>query len=152
MAATKTTRQIYAIATDGSSASEKALAYATDRAKEANARLLVVMVVWMGPIGAPSSEGGTFLDLVDELRAEAKRIVDGGAKRAKEAGVDARGVVVESAPSEDVGTAIVKFAEERNVATIFVGSHGRTGIVRVLLGSTADKVVKLSHCPVSVVR
>ncbi len=144
--------RLYMVATDGSPASDKALEFALDRVTEAGARLIVVTAVQVGPIGAPSSAGGTFHDLLDEARSEAKRVVDTGVRIAESAGVSASGVVVEHEPSEDVAAALVKFAEERRVDTIFVGSHGRTGIMRVLLGSTAEKVVKLSHCPVSVVR
>lgn len=150
--AAKGGKRLYLVATDGSPASDKALNFAVERAKEAGARLLVVTAIQAGPIGAPSSAGGTFLDLLDQVREEAQGAVDAGVRAAKGAGVAAEGLVLEHEPSEDVAASIVKLAEKRRVATIFVGSHGRTGIVRVLLGSTAEKVVKLSHCPVSVVR
>ncbi|HEX9708764.1 MAG TPA: universal stress protein [Candidatus Thermoplasmatota archaeon] len=150
--AKKAKAQLYMAATDGSAASDKALGFAIDRAKEAGARLLVVMAVQAGPIGAPSSSAGTNLDLMEEVRREAQGVAERGAERAKGAGVDASALVIYHEPPEDVAAALVKFAEGRRVATIFVGSHGRTGIMRVLLGSTAEKVVKLSHCPVSVVR
>lgn len=48
--------------------------------------------------------------------------------------------------------AIVGYAEEHDVEHIVIGSHGRTGITRVLLGSVAEKVVRRAPCPVTVVR
>jgi nucleotide-binding universal stress UspA family protein len=48
--------------------------------------------------------------------------------------------------------AIVRLAEERNVDLIVMGTHGRTGLQHVLLGSVAEKVVRLAPCPVLTVR
>ncbi len=144
--------KLYLVATDGSKASDKAVAFSVERAQEAGARLLVVMAILAGPIGAPSSGGGGIQDRGGQVRAKAQEVVDAAVARAARAGVKASGLVLLHEPSEDVAAALVKLAEQRRVDTILVGSHGRTGIMRVLLGSTAEKVVKLSHCPVSVVR
>ncbi len=48
--------------------------------------------------------------------------------------------------------AIVARAEERRADLIVVGSHGATGLARVLLGSVADKVIRYAHCPVLIAR
>jgi nucleotide-binding universal stress UspA family protein len=48
--------------------------------------------------------------------------------------------------------AIVDYAEEHDVAHTVVGSHGRTGVTRVLLGSVAENVMRRAPCPVTVVR
>ena len=47
---------------------------------------------------------------------------------------------------------IVARAEERRADLIVVGSHGATGLARVLLGSVADKVIRYAHCPVLIAR
>lgn len=47
---------------------------------------------------------------------------------------------------------ILRIAEEKGVSMIVMGTHGRTGIDRVLFGSTAEKVVKKASCPVLTVR
>jgi nucleotide-binding universal stress UspA family protein len=47
---------------------------------------------------------------------------------------------------------IVKFAEEENVELIVLPSHGRTGLARLMIGSVAERVVRLAHCPVLVIR
>lgn len=52
----------------------------------------------------------------------------------------------------DPGHQISDFAENCHAELIVLPSHGRTGIKRVLLGSTAERVVRLSHCPVLVLR
>lgn len=52
----------------------------------------------------------------------------------------------------DPGTEIGKFADERKAGLIVISSHGRTGITRFLLGSVAERVVRLAPCPVLVLR
>jgi nucleotide-binding universal stress UspA family protein len=47
---------------------------------------------------------------------------------------------------------IVRLAEEKSVDLIVMGTHGRTGLQHVLLGSVAEKVVRLAPCPVMTVR
>ena len=48
--------------------------------------------------------------------------------------------------------AVVRVAQERNVDLIVMGTHGRTGLQHVLLGSVAEKVVRLAPCPVLTIR
>lgn len=48
----------------------------------------------------------------------------------------------------DPAAAIVRLAEDENVDMIIMGTHGRTGIVRVLMGSVAEVVVRRAKCPV----
>lgn len=52
----------------------------------------------------------------------------------------------------DPGSQIGKFAEEKNAGLIVISSHGRKGIPRMLLGSVAERVARLSPCPVLVLR
>jgi nucleotide-binding universal stress UspA family protein len=58
---------------------------------------------------------------------------------------------IETAAGEPART-IVEFAEATDVTHIVVGNHGRTGVSRVLLGSVAERVVRRSPVPVTVVR
>ena len=52
----------------------------------------------------------------------------------------------------DPGSEITKLAKEVGAHLIIMPSHGRTGISRLLLGSVAERVLRLSHCPVLVLR
>ena len=47
---------------------------------------------------------------------------------------------------------IANFAAEKKADLIVIPSHGRTGITRLLIGSVAERVVRLAHCPVLVLR
>lgn len=52
----------------------------------------------------------------------------------------------------DPGLEIVNYAQKQAIDLIVIPSHGRTGISRFLLGSVAERVVRLSHCPVLVLK
>jgi nucleotide-binding universal stress UspA family protein len=52
----------------------------------------------------------------------------------------------------DAGHEIAKLAERQGAELIVLPSHGRTGIKRLLIGSVAERVVRLAHCPVLVLR
>ncbi|MDZ7687470.1 MAG: universal stress protein [Halobacteriales archaeon] len=82
--------------------------------------------------------------VLDETEAFLSRLVD----EAEESGVEASYDYIDGKPSQR----IVEYAEEENVDHIVVGSHGRSGVARVLLGSVAEKVARRSPVPVTVVR
>ena len=52
----------------------------------------------------------------------------------------------------DPGSRIAEIAAERNAGIVVVSTHGRTGLSRLLLGSVAERIVRLSPCPVLVLR
>lgn len=52
----------------------------------------------------------------------------------------------------DPGTEIARYAEEHNVELIVMPSHGRTGVKHLLVGSVAERVLRLAHCPVLILR
>jgi nucleotide-binding universal stress UspA family protein len=55
-------------------------------------------------------------------------------------------------PVSRVGSAIVDYAERENVDLIVIGTRGRTGFKKILLGSVASDVVTYAHCPVLIVK
>jgi nucleotide-binding universal stress UspA family protein len=69
-------------------------------------------------------------------------------KQAEASGVKAEGFVKEG----EAYQAIVDLAKERDVNIIVMGSHGRTGLKRLLMGSVAEKVIGYAPCPVLVTR
>lgn len=140
----------YLVATDGSPASDKAVEHAIARAKEAGVPLLVMMAV-EGDLRA-SQAGRRGVQLESEVHTEAKAKVEAGAALAASAGVEAAAEVVDIRSGDSPAETIARIAVERRVSAIFVGSHGRTGLMAQALGSVADQVVKLAHCHVTVVR
>ena len=131
------------LATDGSPASEPASEQAIDLATQMGCRLLVVSV--LGGSARPSEAAS---DLAPDSRASLTSKAQGIVARAKAAGVDASFLVWEGEP----GDAIVAAADSESADVIVVGSHGRSGVSRFLIGSVSDYVVRHAHCPVMVVR
>jgi nucleotide-binding universal stress UspA family protein len=85
---------------------------------------------------------------VDDLEAAITRDMEGYLARVTAAGLAGEIAVVHGAPFQE----ILNTAKARQVDLIIMGTHGRTGLPHVLLGSVAEKVVRLAPCPVLVAR
>ncbi len=136
-------------ATDFSEGSSNALPYAVDMAKQYGARLYIVHVVY-----DVARTAGWYVPhaSIDEIYADMKKAAE--AELAKTFIDEMRGfkdierLVLTGIPHEE----ITKFAEEKKIDLIVVGTHGRRGIDRMLFGSTAEQVVRNALCPVLSVR
>jgi nucleotide-binding universal stress UspA family protein len=137
-------------ATDFSPASRPAFAKAIELAKGSRSQLLVLHVLnpMVPMIGDRPIEPPTYVQLRQASRAWALKHLARLAARAKAAGVRATTIVLEGS---EAGT-ITRLARSRRVSMIVIGTHGRSGIERVLLGSVAARVVSLASCPVMTVR
>jgi nucleotide-binding universal stress UspA family protein len=135
------------VGVDFSPPSRKALDAAVDLAEELGAALVLVHATTPLPVGAKRGH----LDPVTQLRSEldAADVAKLAATWAKEAGRKVKVEVVarEGKPAD----VILDVAKARKARCVVVGSHGRTGIKRAVLGSVADAVVKGSPIPVLVV-
>lgn len=135
---------------DFSRASRAASAKAVELAKADQAELLLVHV--LSPILVPaeaSMSAKAYEDLWASARAASQKELDTLAGRAKKAGVRATTMLVEgSVPHEQ----IIRVAKAKRVDLIVMGTHGRTGLARVFLGSVASRVVAIAPCPVLTVR
>jgi nucleotide-binding universal stress UspA family protein len=78
----------------------------------------------------------------------ANKTMAGLLKQARAAGVKAKSIIVVGTPAE----VIVRAARTRHAELIVMGTHGRSGLSRFLLGSVASRVVATSPCPVLTVR
>jgi nucleotide-binding universal stress UspA family protein len=85
---------------------------------------------------------------VDEAREEVRVEADTAAGRLDGAGLDAQPIVLEGDPAAE----IVRFAGERGIGTVVMGTRGHTGLARLLLGSVARNVLLHAPCSVLVVR
>ena len=138
--------------TDFSRCAESALPYAADLARQMKARLVCLHVVetMTPPVGyAAVAEPPPAFDLGGRMEESAARELPKLGARAECAGLDVEEVV---ARGGDAAGEIVRVARERNIDLIVISSHGRTGIGRMLFGSTAESVVRHAHCPVLVVK
>jgi len=129
---------------DFSECSRKALHYATALAKQCQAEILLLHVLEMPPIPVQAFETA-FLEAPAEESVE-KELSEWQAQVGSTAPV--KTLVCSGSASPE----IVRTADENNMDLIVIGSHGRTGLARLLLGSTAERVVRHAPCPVLVVR
>ncbi|AMP71085.1 universal stress protein [Ralstonia solanacearum] len=140
------------VALDGSPTSDRALAEAIGLARRLDAELVVAHVVDNGFIKYDVGyiDVGGFMEL---LREQGKQIVASGLDQAKKAGVRARTLLVDDPlASFDVGLAIDAAAREAGAQLLVLGTHGRRGVRRLLLGSVAESVARQSSLPVLLVR
>lgn len=135
------------VPTDGSEGAAAAAEHAVDIAGRYDATLHALYVVDVGALsyGSAGVEVGAIETGMREAGAAAVADV---AEVTEAAGVECVTEVVEGVPH----AAIVEYAEDRDADLLVMGTHGRTGIDRLLLGSVAEKVVRSSDVPVLTVR
>ncbi len=131
------------VATDGSKYSDAAVDEAIDYAKSYEGTLKIVSVV-----DVTEEFQAQAPELVEELINKAKKNLEDIKDEAWQAGVNTETFVREGEPYK----VIADLAAELNADIIVMGSHGRTGLKRLLMGSVTEKVIGYASCPVLVVR
>lgn len=139
---------ILAVALDGSACSDHALELALQLARAGDSRLGLCSVAdpsgLYGAIEPPELMERT----LEEIHRQARRVVDEGLERARAAGVAAEGAVLEGEPVYE----IVAYAKRIGASAIVVGTHGRSGLPRLFMGSVAEGVLRSATLPVLTVR
>jgi nucleotide-binding universal stress UspA family protein len=140
------------VPTDFSHHADRALAYAIELAKAAQARIEVLHVCQvprMDQLGEPLSGVSYPSDVIDDARqqilAAAKKRVGEICVATQRQGVQAEGFTYDGT----VHALINRHAKEKGADILVVGTHGRTGLTRVLLGSVAARLVRT--CPAAVI-
>jgi nucleotide-binding universal stress UspA family protein len=131
------------LATDLTAASREATDRAIDLATRLEARLLIVNVLEKRRLA-----GGGSHDRVDQARGEREALLVKVVRGARDAGVTAEFLVWDGEPGDSIAAA----AEAEHADLVVVGTRGRSGAERMLLGSVSDHVVRHAECPVLVVR
>ncbi|MFC7138972.1 universal stress protein [Halosimplex aquaticum] len=134
------------VPTDGSETSEFAAAHAVALADAFDATVHVLGVVDVEGEAGPFDAGGIDDEFVDRLESEAETAVESVAETATGRRVET--AVVDGDPAET----IVNYAAEEGIDLVVMGTHGRTGLDRVVTGSTSAQVVRESTVPVVTVR
>ncbi|WP_284889030.1 universal stress protein [Burkholderia sp. lyk4-R2A-23] len=136
------------VALDGSDTSSRALDAALDLASDTHARLTPVYVIdFLVP--AYDTYGYDPSILIDAFREEGLRVTADAATRMKARDVAGTPQICNVAPAgEDVAQRIVGFAGEIDADLIVLGTHGRRGFRRLVLGSVAERVLRHATCPV----
>jgi nucleotide-binding universal stress UspA family protein len=134
------------IAYDGSDYAKAAIEQAAEQLQ--NGRRAIVLTVSQRFRAAFVGVGVPPPGLEEGIENDARRVAEEGARLARDAGFDAEAAVERGDP---VWERIVKAADERDAGIVVLGSHGRTGIPRVLVGSVAGAVASHSERPVLIV-
>jgi nucleotide-binding universal stress UspA family protein len=137
-------------ASDFSPASLVALPHALRLARIAGADLTIVNVL-PSPRALFIEGGYVPQEIWDQTRADAAKEMDRLVQQAVDAGVRATATVVDGGNGL-AADAIVRAAEDAKTDVLVLGTHGRTGITRLILGSVAARVVATASCPVLTVR
>lgn len=141
------------VATDLSDPSLPALAAGVAEASRLRARLVVANVLdlsqsaWGAALTTPF--GATSVLAPVEIQREMRDALTATLQQALEQlGANGEAVVLEGSPA----TAIVRHAEEISASLLVIGTHGRTGLARIALGSVADQLLRTAECSVLAVR
>lgn len=129
---------------DFSDTSERALQYAIALARQFGASIHLVHV-WQMPVYA-FPDGAVILgpDVVAGITGELQKSLDATIARRQEPELALEGHLMQGVPDRE----IVRMAGELGAELIVMGTHGRTGLAHVLLGSVAERVVRTSNVPV----
>lgn len=134
---------------DFSDYSVKALHYATAFAQQFGAALVLVHVTEPTVFPSELGYGPLATEVIEQhIRQDAQARLNSLAQQCIACGLKVETGVRVGRPYNE----IVKAAEEHDVDLIIIATHGFTGLTHVLLGSTAERVVRHARCPVLVVR
>ena len=135
---------------DFSRASRAAFARAVDLARTNRAELTIVhvMSVVVPGMGEEYLSPAVYDEIQRSMAAGAKKHLDALVAKARRAGIRARALLLEGVAYER----IIRAARTQRADVVVMGTHGRTGVARLFLGSVAERVVTLSPCPVMTVR
>jgi nucleotide-binding universal stress UspA family protein len=136
-------------AVDFSEPSREALHFAADLARQYDAELTLIHVYTIPGYTFPEGVMVAGPEVMNDLLQEIDRSLESWKQDAIARAVKTvRTVSIQGSAAPE----IVRFAEDRGVDLIVVGTHGRGGLAHVLLGSVAEKVVRKAPCPVLTVR
>jgi nucleotide-binding universal stress UspA family protein len=137
------------VAIDESPASERAVEHAAGLARQLSAALCILHVVEMGWLTLGPELAVDVETNAEARRAAGKRLLASASERARAAGIEAEIKLGETgAPMERIATEITGEAARWGADLVALGTHGRRGVERLVLGSVAEGVARHSAVPV----
>lgn len=135
---------------DGSATSESALDEAIKFVQQQNVQIKLVHV--LEDIGYFDSEDYlNYSELVDSMRRNGEKILKQAQNKLQQVGITVEIKLLE-ARGERIANVIVTEAKNNLANLIIIGTHGRSGFSRMLLGSVAESVVRAAHIPILLIR
>jgi nucleotide-binding universal stress UspA family protein len=143
------------VAIDGSATSNRGLNAALALASDQHAPVLLLHVIDELSVIPPMDTGYVPADYVDSaiegLREQGREVLDQAEKQARDQGVPFKSVLADS-NGLSVSHVILSQARKAHADLIVLGTHGRRGFRRLVLGSDAENVLREATCPVLLVR
>lgn len=135
------------VATDGSECSKKAVSAGVEVARLGGGVVYAVYVVSTDYFSSMAVDAG-WESMYEFLKKEGKKALQYVCDTCEEAGVPVEAIMLEGHPAPE----LIDFAEDTAMDLVVLGTTGRTGLNRILLGSVAGHVVRHCKVPVMVVR
>jgi len=142
------------VAIEGSSSANRAQEEAITMAQAFKARLCITFVADEADLMQHGMGLGSFINvdkIKEEIRSGAHKMLDEAVARAKAVGCTCEGLLIESA-NRRVAEAIADAAQSWGADLLVVGAHGGSGIKRLLVGSVAESLTRISPISLLVVR
>ena len=137
------------VAVDGSEGGERALRYASERAKLGGAKIIVGYVIEWSPytFNTPEENAERHMRREQEIEKATSSVVAPAEAMLKGEGIDCETVVQHGPPAET----LIRLAEKHEVSQIVIGRRGQSGIKNLIFGSVAGNLIQTSPVPVVVV-
>jgi nucleotide-binding universal stress UspA family protein len=136
---------------DDSPTAQRGLAEAIALARDLKSTLVLLHVVELVPMMPEVATAQAWEAIREGLKDSGRRVLDAAAARARGAGIACE-TVLNDVDANRPADVIVREASAQHCDLIVMGTHGRRGVGRVLLGSDAELVLRLSPVPVLLVR
>jgi nucleotide-binding universal stress UspA family protein len=131
------------VAHDFSDTAQRALDVGLDLAEKLGARAVVVHAYEIPSYGLPEGPAMT-AEMIAQIERASRTALDGVVSRARRPGTSIEGMLRQGPAWSEIDAA----AKEMRADLIVMGTHGRRGFARALMGSVAEKVVRTAPCPV----
>ena len=132
---------------DFTETSDRALEYAIEVARRFDAAITVMHAYQIPVYGLPDLAYITTAELATQISAAAQQRLDALVDAHKGAGIEMAVILRDGVPWEEIN----EVAAETRADLIVIGTHGRRGLARALLGSVAENVIRTSSVPVLVI-
>lgn len=134
---------------DGSTFSGKALKTATEIAQRQGSDIIILTCIRKEDVGAWYQDQKTNKNIIRNAKKFAKQFISKLEEDLRKKGINVTSDVIEA---KSLVKGITKFADSKKIDMIVMGSHGRTGFSKLLLGSVSNGVVQQAKCPVLIVK
>ncbi len=136
------------VPTDFSEYADNALNYAIELAQAIEARLTILHAFYLSALALEEVAPAVLDVTLEAMENHVQKQIQIALERIQRTGLKGESIIVDGTPVE----AIIETAKNKGVDLIVIGTHGRTGLTHALIGSVAEKVVRLASCPVIVTR